>query len=396
MKLKELRTIDFNNKLVALRCDFNVPIEKGLIQDNTRIVATLPTLTHLIESGAKIFILSHLGRPKGQVNEELRLAPVAKELSLLLKQEVKTVKDCIGLEAEVAVKNLKRGEVLLLENLRFYKEEVDNDVSFSQKIAHNADIFVNDAFGCVHRGHASILGVTKFVKESVAGLLVQNEVDHLNKIKLNPERPLVALCGGAKVSDKILLIERLLDVVDYLLIGGAMAFTFLKARGYEVGLSLVENDHLETAKKILKTAGPKLLLPVDFQTTSIFDFKEKKIGKLTVTLFDKLLKNTYGLDIGPESILKFKNILEKAKTIFWNGPMGVFEFSDTAVGTFSMAKFIAELTPKKVCTIIGGGDSASAVNQSGLAKKMSFISTGGGAALEYLENSQLPGLVVLS
>ena len=396
MQLRDINSLDLNNKLVALRCDFNVPITNSIIEDNTRIKAALPSLNLLTEKGARVFILSHLGRPKGEKNLKYSLEPIAKELSTLLKKEVKFVDDCISEKASEAIKSLTKGEIILLENLRFYKEEEKNDEDFAKKIAHNADVFIEEAFGCLHRAHASISGITKFIKVAVAGFLVKKEVENLNKIKVNPKRPLVALCGGAKVSDKILLLEKLLEVVDNLLIGGAMANTFLKAKNFELGKSFVETESLETARNILNKFSDKITLPVDFKASDVFDFKERKIGKLINVNHDSISKDFFCLDIGEKSVELFKNILSKAKVVFWNGPMGVFEFKETSVGTFEIATYLAELTKKGIYTIIGGGDSAFAVKQSGLENEMSFISTGGGASLEFLENSELPGLIVLN
>lgn len=385
---KTIRDIDVAGKRVLVRVDFNVPLDKaGQITDDTRIRAALPTIEYLRDKDAKVIVCSHLGRPKGKVAEEFRLTPVAKRLSELLGTTVQKTDDCIGPEVEKAVAAMKPGDVLLLENLRFHPEEEANDPGFAKQLAALADIYVNDAFGAAHRAHASTEGVARFLP-AVAGFLMERELTFLGKALADPTRPFVAVLGGAKVSDKIGVIENLLPKVDWLIVGGGMANTFLKALGYEVGASLVEEDKVELAKDLLQRAGKKLMLPVDVVIADAFaaDAQHQTVP------VDKVLPGWRILDIGPRSVEAFDAVLRKAKTVVWNGPMGVFEFPAFAAGTVAIAKCLAETD---ATTIIGGGDSAAAVEQAGVADKMTHISTGGGASLEFLEGRVLPGVAAL-
>lgn len=388
MNKKTIRDIEVAGKRVLVRVDFNVPLDKaGQITDDTRIRAALPTIEYLRDKGAKVIVCSHLGRPKGKVAEEFRLTPVAKRLSELLGTPVRKTDDCIGPEVEKAVAAMKPGDVLLLENLRFHAEEEANDPGFAKQLAALADVYVNDAFGAAHRAHASTEGVAHFLP-AVAGFLMERELTFLGKALADPTRPFVAILGGAKVSDKIGVIENLLPKVDWLIVGGGMANTFLKALGYEVGASLVEEDKVELAKDLLQRAGKKLMLPVDVVIADAFaaDAKHQTVP------VDKVLPGWRILDIGPQSVEAFNAVLKKAKTVVWNGPMGVFEFPAFAAGTVAIAKSLAETD---ATTIIGGGDSAAAVEQAGVADKMTHISTGGGASLEFLEGRVLPGVAAL-
>ena len=391
MNKKTIRDIDLKGKKVFVRCDFNVPMnEKRQITDNTRIVAALPTIKYLLEQKCKIILASHLGRPKGEVKPEYSLAPVAKELSRLLNKEVIMAKDVIGPDATEKAKNLKEGEILLLENVRFHREETDNDPEFSKKLAEMAEIFVNDAFGTAHRAHSSTTGIANYLP-AVSGFLIEKELKFLGDALNNPERPFVAILGGAKVSDKIGVIDSLLEKVDTLIIGGGMAYTFFKAQGYEVGKSLCELDKLELAKELMekaKTKGVKLMLPVDTKVGK--EFKEDTESK--TVKYTEIPADWEGFDIGKETIKMFTEELKKAKTVVWNGPLGLFEFPQFAIGTNAIAKVLSEID---ATTIIGGGDSAAAVEKAGLADKMTHISTGGGASLEFIEGKKLPGIEAL-
>ena len=391
MSKKTIRDIDLKGKKVLVRCDFNVPMDENQnITDNRRIVAALPTIKYLLEQNCKIILASHLGRPKGEFKPEFSLAPIAKELSRLLDKEVIMAKDVIGEDATSKANNLKEGEILLLENVRFHREETDNDVEFAKKLASMAEVFVNDAFGTAHRAHASTEGVAHFLP-AVSGFLIEKELRFLGDALNNPVRPFVAILGGAKVSDKIGVIDSLLDKVDVLMIGGGMAYTFFKAQGYEVGNSLCEPDKCDLANELMEKAknkGVKLILPVD--TVVGKEFKPDTESK-TVAWTD-IPEGWEGFDIGAKTIDIFKDELKKAKTVIWNGPLGLFEFDQFAVGTNSIAKALAEID---ATTIIGGGDSAAAVEKAGLADKMTHISTGGGASLEFLEGKKLPGIEAL-
>ncbi|MGA9382966.1 MAG: phosphoglycerate kinase [Phormidium sp.] len=388
----DLTSSDLSGKRVLVRADFNVPVDDaGNITDDTRIRAALPTINYLKDNGAKVILSSHFGRPKG-VDDKLRLTPVAKRLSEVLGQEVKKPSDCIGEEVESAVAAMQNGDVLLLENVRFYKEEEKNDPEFAKKLAANADLYVNDAFGTAHRAHASTEGVTKYLSPSVAGFLIQKELEYLQNAIENPQRPLAAIIGGSKVSSKIGVIETLLEKCDKLFIGGGMIFTFYKARGLSVGKSLVEEDKLELAKTLeakAKERGVQLLLPTDVVVADKF---AADANSQTVSI-ENIPDGWMGLDIGPDSVKMFQEALADCQTVIWNGPMGVFEFDKFAVGTEAIAHTLAN--KKDAVTIIGGGDSVAAVEKVGVAEQMSHISTGGGASLELLEGKQLPGIVAL-
>jgi phosphoglycerate kinase len=389
-----LLSTDISGKRVLVRADFNVPLnEQQQITDDTRIRAALPTIQDLTSKGAVVILCSHLGRPKG-VTENLRLNPVADRLSQLLGQPVLKCDDCVGDQVQSQISSLQPGQVALLENVRFYPEEEKNDPEFAKQLAAVADLYVNDAFGTAHRAHASTEGVTRYLSPSVAGFLIEKELQYLQNAIENPQRPLAAIIGGSKVSSKIGVIETLLEKVDKLLIGGGMIFTFYKARGLDVGKSLVEEDKLELAKTLeakAKERGVDLLLPTDVVVADNFaaDANSQTVG------IDSIPAGWMGLDIGPNSVEAFQQALAECKAVIWNGPMGVFEFDQFAAGTEAIAKTLADLTHKGVTTIIGGGDSVAAVEKVGVAEQMSHISTGGGASLELLEGKELPGISAL-
>ncbi len=392
--LASLSAADISGKRALVRVDFNVPVDdQGNITDDTRIRAALPTIQDLTQKGAKVILTSHFGRPKG-VDDKLRLTPVAKRLSELLGQEVVKTDDSIGDDVAAKVAALANGQVLLLENVRFYKEEEKNDPEFAKKLAANADFYVNDAFGTAHRAHASTEGVTHYLKPSVAGYLIEKELQYLQSAIESPQRPLAAIIGGSKVSSKIGVIETLLDKCDKLIIGGGMIFTFYKARGLSVGKSLVEDDKLELAKTLeakAKERGVTLLLPTDVVVADKF----APDANATTVSIENIPSDGMGLDIGPDSVKVFQAALADTKTVIWNGPMGVFEFDQFAVGTEAIARTLADLSKTGTTTIIGGGDSVAAVEKVGLAEQMSHISTGGGASLELLEGKVLPGIAAL-
>jgi len=388
-----LSASDLSGKRVLVRADFNVPLDNGNITDDTRIRAALPTIQDLASKGAKVILCSHFGRPKG-VTEKLRLTPVAVRLSELLGKEVKKTDDCIGDEVAATVAAMQDGDVLLLENVRFYPEEEANDPEFAKKLASVADLYVNDAFGTAHRAHASTEGVTKYLSPSVAGFLMEKELQYLGSAIDNPQRPLAAIIGGSKVSSKIGVIEKLLEKCDKLLLGGGMVFTFYKARGLNVGKSLVEDDKLELAKSLeekAKERGVTFLLPTDVVVADKFD---AQANTQTVPV-ESIPEGWMGLDIGPDSVKTFQDALADCKTVIWNGPMGVFEMEKFAAGTEGIARSLAGLTQTGTTTIIGGGDSVAAVEQLNLGEQMSHISTGGGASLELLEGKELPGVSAL-
>ena len=391
MNKKTVKDIDLKGKKVFVRCDFNVPMDENKnITDNTRIVAALPTIKYLLEQNCKIILASHLGRPKGEVKPEFSLAPVAKELSKLLNKEVIMAKDVIGEDATNKAANLKEGEIMLLENVRFHREETDNDPEFAKKLASMAEVYVNDAFGAAHRAHASTAGIAQYLP-AVSGFLIEKELTVLGNAINNPERPFMAILGGAKVSDKIGVIDSLLDKVDTLMIGGGMAYTFFKAQGYSVGNSLCEVDKTGLALEAMEKAkqkGVKLLLPVDTKVGK--EFKPDTESKTVA--WTEIPDDWEGFDIGEKTIEMFKEELKNAKTVIWNGPLGLFEFDQFAIGTNEIAKALSELD---ATTIIGGGDSGAAVEKAGLADKMTHISTGGGASLEFLEGKKLPGIECL-
>ena len=391
-----IKELDLRGKRVFIRVDFNVPLKDGVVTDDTRIRETLPTLKLAIEKGGRLVLASHLGRPKGRPDAKYSMKPAAKKLEELLGKAVAFAADCVGADAEAKSKALKDGDVLVLENLRFHPEEEKNDEAFSKQLAALCDgVFVSDAFGSAHRAHASVVGITKFVRQAAAGLLMEKELVYFGKAMSNPTRPFVAILGGAKVSDKIEVVENLMRIADAMLIGGAMAYTFLKARGVPIGKSLVEDDKLDLAKKILTDAEGKnfkLLLPVDHVITpELKAGAPSRVVNAGATPADQM-----GLDIGPETIEAYKAEIAKAKTIVWNGPMGVFEMPAFARGTLEIAKAVAARTAAGATSIIGGGDSVAAVHKAGVADKISHISTGGGASLEFLGGRKLPGVEALT
>jgi len=393
----DLSDADLKGKRVFVRADFNVPLEKETfrITDDTRIRGAIPTIKYLTSKGAKVLLSSHLGRPKGGYEKKFSLAPITGRLSELLGQDVPLVPDCIGVSVGAAVSKMNDGDVVLLENVRFYPEEEKNDAAFAKKLAENADVYVNDAFGTAHRAHGSTEGVSSFLSPAVAGFLLQKELDYLQGAVDEPKRPFAAIVGGSKVSSKISVIESMLAKVDKLVLGGGMVFTFLKARGYSVGKSLVEDDQLELAKKLEKIAAEKgvtLYLASDVVVADKFAADAAN----QVVDIENIPAEWMGLDIGPKTIASIQEGLADCKTVIWNGPMGVFEFPAFAKGTNSIATTLAELTGKGCITIIGGGDSVAAVEAAGLAEKMSHISTGGGASLELLEGKVLPGVAALN
>lgn len=391
-----IEKLSLKNKKALIRCDFNVPLDENLkITDDRRIVGSLPTIKKVLAEGGAAILCSHLGRPKGQVKEEMRLKPVALKLQELLGIKVIMAKDCIGNEVLSLKKNLKAGEVLLLENLRFHKEEEANDPSFAKQLAEGADLFLNDAFGTAHRAHASTEGVTHYFNQCAAGYLIEKELKFLGQAIESPKRPLLAILGGAKISGKIDVIGNLLNKVDSLVIGGGMAYTFFKSMGYEIGASLLEEDKIELAGQILQKAKAKkvkFLLPVDVKIAKEFDNNaEAKFVDVK-----NIPPNFIGMDIGPETIIQFEEEVLKAKTIVWNGPVGVFEMSNFLQGTKAIAEAIAKATSQGAVSVIGGGDSAAAINKFDMDDQFSHISTGGGASLEFLEGKILPGIAALS
>ena len=395
MNLLTLDDVALRGKRVLVRVDFNVPIEKGVVGDDTRIVESLPTIQKILNDGGRAILMSHLGRPKGTRDMGFTLQPVAQRLSELLGKPVKSAPDCVGQETAKLVEQLKDGECLLLENLRFHAEEEANDSKFSKRLASLGQMYVNDAFGSAHRAHASTEGVTHYLQPAVAGYLMKKEIDYLSRAVSNPARPYVAILGGAKISGKIDVIQNLMKKVDSLLIGGGMMFTFLKAQGLQTGNSLVEQDKIDLARLILENAQRdtvRLILPIDCIITEKL---ENHAQRRTVAV-TQIPLGWSGLDIGPESIRLFREELMKAKTVVWNGPMGVFEIENFAQGTIAVAKILAEITRKGATTIVGGGDSAAAIAKAGLEKAVSHVSTGGGASLEFLEGKTLPGVAALT
>jgi len=391
MKKLSVKDLNLKEKRVLMRVDFNVPVKDKKVTDDTRIKAALPTIGFVLDKGASLVLMSHLGRPKGKVVEDLRMDPVAKRLEELLIRKVKKLDDCVGDMVKTEVEKMRSGDVILLENVRFHKEEEDNDENFAKELASLGDIFVNDAFGTAHRAHASTVGIARFLP-AAAGFLMEKEVEVLNRILTKPESPFITILGGAKVSDKIGVISNLLDKCESILIGGGMAYTFLKAKGIPVGNSLVEEEKIDETKNILEKASEKgcpIYLPLDHLVAQ----EVKEEVKIEIVGQDKILPGFVALDIGPETIKLFRKVINEAKTIFWNGPMGVFEMKDFAWGTEETARILAS---SKATTIVGGGDTIAALEKIGLKDKMNYVSTGGGASLEFLEGKSLPGVEALN
>jgi phosphoglycerate kinase len=396
MKKLSINDLNLKDKKVLVRVDFNVPLDENLkVTDDIRIVSSLPTIKKIISDGGKAILMSHLGRPKGKVNPKYSLKPAAEKLGELLGKEVTLVPDCIGGGVKQIVDNMKVGDVVLLENLRFHEEEEKNDPGFAKQLSEFGEVYINDAFGSAHRAHASTEGVTKYIDKCAAGYLMQKELEYLGSAVSSPAEPYCAILGGAKISGKIDVINNLLDKVDSMLIGGGMAFTFFKAQGKEIGKSLLEEEKLELAKELLekvKGMNVKFLLPVDIVVAD--EFKNESPSEAVSV--DNVASGKMGLDIGPETVKLFKDEIMKSKTIVWNGPMGVFEMPNFAEGTFEIAKALAEATSNGAVTVVGGGDSSAAISKAGLEDKVSHVSTGGGASLEFLEGKTLPGVAALT
>ncbi len=395
MKLT-VEDVDFKGRRVLTRVDFNVPLEGGKVANDKRIKAAVPTIRHIMEKGGKVILMSHLGRPKGERVPEMSLKPCAPVLGELIGQEVIFVDDCIGEDVAVAIEKAADGSVILLENLRYYQSETENDSGFASQLAALGDIYVNDAFGTAHRAHASTEGVTHHIEQCVSGYLLMKELEYLGGIMERSEKPFAAILGGAKISGKIDVISNLLPRVDTLIVGGGMAFTFFKAMGMEIGASLLEEDKVGLAKELLEKGSDKIVLPVDCLISDKLDFTGRTVGELREVSVEDIPTGWQGLDIGTKTIEKFRLMLKDAKIIVWNGPMGVFEIDATSKGTYAMAKALVEATSNGAITIIGGGDSASAVNRAGVTDKVSHVSTGGGASLELLEGKILPGVAALT
>lgn len=395
MNKMTLSDVDLKNKKVLMRVDFNVPIEDGKITDDNRIVQALPSINHVTQQGGLLILTSHLGRPGGEVDSDLSLKPVAAHLRTLVDTQVYFAEDCIGEKAGRVIEQAKPGEIVLLENVRFHAGEKANDEAFCMRLAAHADLFVNDAFGSSHRAHSSVAGITRFLQPAVSGFLLEKEIKYLNQSVNNPSHPFVAILGGAKVSDKIGVIENLLGKVDTIIIGGGMTYTFYKAKDLPIGDSLVEEDKVELAKSLMEKAeeeGVNLMLPMDSVVAKEFDNEAEH----KVVDEEGIEDGWMALDIGPQSSISFGNVIKNAKTVVWNGPMGVFEMDNFADGTFAVAEALAEATKQGATTIIGGGDSASAIKKAGLEDQVSHVSTGGGASLEFLEGKELPGVTALT
>lgn len=396
MKKLTVEDIEVKGRRVLMRVDFNVPLEKGEVANDQRIRAALPTIKYIAERGGRLVLMSHLGRPKGQRVKDLSLKPCINVLGDQLGKEIEFADDCIGDAVQRDVNRLGDGEVILLENLRYHDEETKNDPAFAALLAKLGDVYVNDAFGTAHRAHASTEGVTHHFDQCAAGYLMMKELAYLGGLMANPQGPFVAILGGAKISGKIDVITNLLPKVEKIIIGGGMAFTFYKALGYEIGNSLLEEDKIEFARDILQKGSHKIVLAEDCVVSDDLDLEARRVGKLKTVDADAIPIGWVGLDIGPKSIERFRNILQEAKTVVWNGPMGVFEINAVAAGTYAIAKILAEVTAKGATTVIGGGDSASAVRGAGVADKVSHVSTGGGASLEFIEGKILPGVAALT
>ena len=396
MNKMTVEQVDVSSKKVVVRVDFNVPLHNGQVANEKRIRAALPTIEHLVQRGARVILISHLGRPKGRYRPEMSLKPCCNVLGRLIGRPVSFAEDCIGQEAEKTVSALEDGQVALLENLRFHEGETKNDPGFASRLASLGQLYVNDAFGTAHRAHASTVGICDYIQPCVAGFLMKKELEYLGKVVQDAEHPFVAIIGGAKISGKIDVMANLLGKVDRLLIGGAMAFTFLEARRMGVGRSLVEKEKVGLAADLLDTWKEKIVLPVDFVVTDTLDVGSRSIGKLSVVGADAIGPDQIGVDIGPETIAAFSRIIEDARTVVWNGPMGVFEIDAAAKGTVSLAEILAEATSGGTVTVIGGGDSAAAAEKAGVDHLLSHVSTGGGASLAFLEGKRLPAVEALS
>ena len=391
-----IEDLDLKGKRVLMRVDFNVPLESGRVANDKRIRAALPSIKYITNAGGRLILMSHLGRPGGRRVPELSLKPCVTVLGALLGKKVRFVDNCVGKPVESAVESMGEGDILLLENLRYYPEETENDPDFAAKLAKLGDVYVNDAFGTAHRAHASTEGITHYISQCAAGFLMMKELTYLGGVMADPQKPFVAILGGAKISGKIDIISNLLPRVDKIIIGGGMTYTFFKAQGKEIGKSLLEEDKIDLAGELLQKGAEKIILPVDCMVTDVFDFDARKVGALEAVAADAIPADRIGLDIGPQTIAEFQPLVRNAKTVVWNGPMGVFEIEETAKGTDAIAKALADATANGATTVIGGGDSAAAINKAGLADKVSHVSTGGGASLEFMEGKVLPGVAALS
>ena len=391
-----IEDLDLKGKRVLMRVDFNVPLESGRVANDKRIRAALPSIKYITNAGGRLILMSHLGRPGGRRVPELSLKPCVTVLGALLGKKARFVDDCVGKPVESAVESMGEGDILLLENLRYYPEETENDPDFAAKLAKLGDVYVNDAFGTAHRAHASTEGITHYISQCAAGFLMMKELTYLGGVMADPQKPFVAILGGAKISGKIDIISNLLPRVDKIIIGGGMSYTFFKAQGKEIGKSLLEEDKIDLARELLQQGAEKIILPVDCMVTDVFDFDARKVGALEAVAADAIPADRIGLDIGPQTIAEFQPLVRNAKTVVWNGPMGVFEIEETAKGTYAIAKALADATASGATTVIGGGDSAAAINKAGLADKVSHVSTGGGASLELMEGKVLPGVAALS
>ena len=391
-----IEDLDLKGKRVLMRVDFNVPLESGRVANDKRIRAALPSIKYITNAGGRLILMSHLGRPGGRRVPELSLKPCVTVLGALLGKKARFVDDCVGKPVESAVESMGEGDILLLENLRYYPEETENDPDFAAKLAKLGDVYVNDAFGTAHRAHASTEGITHYISQCAAGFLMMKELTYLGGVMADPQKPFVAILGGAKISGKIDILSNLLPRVDKIIIGGGMTYTFFKAQGKQIGKSLLEEDKISLARELLGQGAGKIILPVDCMVTDVFDFDARKVGALEAVAADAIPADRIGLDIGPQTIAEFQPLVRNAKTVVWNGPMGVFEIEATAKGTDAIAKALADATANGATTVIGGGDSAAAINKAGLADKVSHVSTGGGASLELMEGKVLPGVAALS